>query len=49
MLTLILAAEAVASTPPGDDFQTAAYAFLGVTMLVAAIATLIVTPKMEKH
>ncbi len=49
MLTFILAAEAVASTPPGDDFQTLAYAFLGLTMLVTAVATLIVTPKMEKH
>ncbi|MEN8239687.1 MAG: hypothetical protein ABFR53_10850 [Actinomycetota bacterium] len=49
MLTLILATEAAASAPPGDDFQTIAYAFLGITLLVTAIATLIVTPGAEKH
>jgi hypothetical protein len=49
MLPLILATEAVATTAPGDAFQTAAYVFLGLTMLVTAIATLIITPKRQKH
>ena len=49
MLTLILASEAAALDPPGDDFQTVAYALLGLTMLVTAIATLIITPKAAKH
>jgi hypothetical protein len=49
MLSLILATEAVASTPPGDAYQTVAYVLLGLTMLVTAIATLIVTPGAEKH
>lgn len=49
MLTLILATEAAVSNPPGDEFQTLAYAMLGLTMLVTAVATLIVTPKMQKH
>jgi hypothetical protein len=49
MLSLILATEAAASTPPGDEFQTIAYAFLGVAMLVTAVTTLIITPRMEKH
>jgi len=49
MLSLILATEAAASNPPGDDFQTIAYALLGAAMLVTAISTLIITPRMEKH
>ena len=49
MLTLILASEAVATTPPGDAYQTVAYALLGITMLVTAIATLIITPSAPKH
>jgi hypothetical protein len=49
MLTLILASEAAALNPPGDDFQTVAYALLGLTMVVTAIATLIITPKAAKH
>ena len=49
MLTLILATEAAASNPPGDEFQTLSYALMGLTMIVTAVATLIVTPKMEKH
>ena len=49
MLTLILATEAAATIHSGDDFQTIAYVALGLSMLVAAIATVIVTPKAEKH
>ena len=49
MLTLILATEAAATIHPGDEFQTIAYVALGVSMLVTAIATVIVTPKAEKH
>jgi hypothetical protein len=49
MLTLILATEAATSNPPGDDFQTVAYVLLGITMLVTAVATVIVTPGAEKH
>jgi hypothetical protein len=49
MLTLILASEAATTVPPGDAYQTLAYALLGLTMLVTAIATLIVTPGAEKH
>jgi len=47
MLTLILAAEAVASEPAGDDFSTLSYALLGLVLVIAAIATLIVTPSAE--
>jgi len=39
----------VTSTPPGDDLTSLAWALLGVTMFVAAVATWIVTPKGEKH
>jgi hypothetical protein len=49
MFTLILASEAAASTPPGDAYQTVAYALLGLTMLVTAITTLIITPSAPKH
>jgi hypothetical protein len=49
MLSLILATEAVASAPPGDAYQTVAYVLLGLTMLVTAIATLIVSPAGPKH
>ena len=49
MLTLILASEAATTAPPGDAYQTAAYALLGLTMLVTAIATLIITPSAPKH
>jgi hypothetical protein len=49
MLTLILATEAALTNPPGDDFQTLAYALLGLTMLVTAVTTVIITPTMEKH
>jgi hypothetical protein len=49
MHSLILAAETaehVSSTPAGDDFMTIAFAMLGVVMLIAAIATWRVTPKL---
>jgi hypothetical protein len=49
MLTLIFATEAAASNPPGDEYQTIAYALLGLTMLVSAITTLIITPSAPKH
>ena len=49
MNALLFATEARHLDPPGDDFQTAAYILLGVLMLVAAVATWIVTPKGEKH
>jgi hypothetical protein len=49
MLSLILATEALVTTPPGDQYQTIAYAFLGLTMLVTAIATLVITPSAPKH
>ncbi len=48
MITLILATEAT-TAPPGDDFQTIAFIALGIVMLVAAITTVIVTPRAEKH
>jgi hypothetical protein len=49
MLTLILASEAAASTPPGDAYQTLSYVLLGLTMLVTAIATVIITPGADKR
>ena len=49
MLTLVLASEAAASIHPGDDLQTIAYVAFGVSMLFTAVATVIVTPKAEKH
>jgi hypothetical protein len=51
MYSLILASEAVhlADAPAGDDFATMSYVLLGVTMLITAIATWIVTPKLEDH
>jgi len=49
MVTLILATEAAVTNPPGDDFATLAYAFLGLVALIAAVATVIITPKMKKH
>jgi len=47
MLTVILATEELASAPPGDDLRTLSYALVGLVMLIAAIATLIVTPSAE--
>jgi len=50
MNALLLATEAHhAMEPLGDDFQTLAYAMLGVLMLVSAVATWIVTPKDDSH
>jgi len=49
MNALILAADAHHMDPPGDDLATVAYIALGVTMLVAAVATWIVTPKGDPH
>ncbi len=49
MNTLILAAEASHSAPPGDDWATAAYVLMGIALLVTAIATVVVTPKAEHH
>ena len=49
MNALILATETLAAEPAGDDFMTAALVLLGVAMLIAAIATWIVTPKGEDH
>ncbi len=50
MNALILAADAHAAVDPvGDDLQSLAYIVLGVVMLVAAVATWIVTPKGEAH
>ncbi len=49
MLNLILATEAATEVPPGDDLATVAYILLGVALVVAAIATAIVTPKADSH
>jgi hypothetical protein len=49
MNALLLAAEVHHGDPPGDELQTVAYILLGVVMLVAAVATWIVTPKGESH
>ncbi len=47
MLNLILATEELASAPAGDDLATLSYALLGLVMIIAAIATLIITPSAE--
>ncbi|MEZ5175395.1 MAG: hypothetical protein R2823_04235 [Acidimicrobiia bacterium] len=49
MFSLILATEAHPVEPPGDDLATVAYAMLVAVMLIAAVATWIVTPKADKH
>jgi hypothetical protein len=49
MFSLILATEAVASAPPGDDLMTISLAVAGAAMLATAVTTWIVTPKAEKH
>ena len=52
MSPIILASEAadlVSAAPAGDDLATVAYVMLGVAMLIAAIATWVVTPKGEHH
>jgi hypothetical protein len=48
MNVLILASEVLVE-PLGDDYVTIAYAMLGVTMLVSAVVTWIVTPKQTDH
>jgi len=48
MNPIILASEAAdlaSTTPAGDDLATVAYVMLGATMLIAAIATWVVTPR----
>lgn len=49
MNALILAAVEPQVDPPGDDLATVAYVLLGVTMLIAAVTTWIVTPKGDQH
>jgi hypothetical protein len=49
MINLILATEAASSNPPGDELQIIAYIALGITMVVTAVATVIITPKADKH
>ena len=39
----------VEATPPGDDLMGAALIVLGIAMVVAFVATLMVTPKAEPH
>ena len=46
MLLLILATEASTHEPAGDDFMTIALVMLGIVMLIAAIATWRVTPRL---
>ena len=45
MLSLIFAASAV--DPPGDDWMTVTLVLMGIALLFAAIATVIVTPRAE--
>ncbi len=50
MHQLILASETVehaSTTPAGDEFMTAALVLLGIVMLIAAVATWRITPKLE--
>ncbi len=49
MKSLILAAEQAVPAYPGDELATAAYIMFGVALLIAAIATVIVTPRAEHH
>jgi hypothetical protein len=49
MNALLFAAETAAAEPAGDKFMTAALILLGVVMIVAAVATWIVTPKGDDH
>lgn len=49
MNALIFAAETHVAEPAGDVFSTAAYILVGVVMVVAAVATWIVTPKADDH
>ena len=52
MQILIFAAEAAdlaTTTPPGDEFATAALVMTGIALLVTAITTWRVTPKADHH
>jgi hypothetical protein len=52
MNPIILAAEgaeAASTAPAGDDFMTLALIVLGAAMLIAALATWVVTPRGEHH
>ncbi|MFV1970207.1 MAG: hypothetical protein ACC683_04275 [Acidimicrobiia bacterium] len=52
MHSLILAAEnveQVTTGPAGDEFMTVALVMLAIAMVIAAIATLRVTPKADHH
>ena len=48
MQTLILAAEATGDYV-GDDFQVVAWVMVGIALVIAAIATIIVTPGPDDH
>lgn len=47
MNELILAVES--TSPPGDDLQVLAMVLAGIAMIVAGVATAIVTPRAEHH
>ena len=52
MFSPILAAETaelVSTTPPGDEYMSAALLMAGIGMLVTAIATWRITPKATDH
>ncbi len=46
-MTLFFAA--TTADPPGDDLLTASLILLGIALVVAAIATVMVTPRAEHH
>jgi hypothetical protein len=48
MNTLILAAEA-AGDYVGDDLQVVAWVMVGIALVIAAIATVVVTPGPDHH
>lgn len=48
MYPLIFAAETAITAPVGDDLLTLSLIILGVAMLIAAVATAIVTPGRER-
>lgn len=47
MHSLILAASTAEHAPAGDDLATIAFVLLGIVMLMAAVATWRITPKLE--
>ena len=52
MLSLVLAAETaelVSTTPPGDEYMTAALVMAGIAFIVTAAATWRITPKASHH